>query len=224
MRDPPVESWFMVNTSDLGIFGGLNGVGFLEITKVFPEQGAVLPLAAYLPTNGRALKVGPAIGVDYFLVSKSDRRGEAVVVNNLIQQDILVPIRVTLGEEQFRDQVSGELGLVIIVKIDDVRVCVKDRVGIGEPNRVAILVTFACGDVAFDHGTTSWQHDLSSEIIVAHFGGDLSVPIVRVNDMGVVKIDRVRGQVFCLKVICRCRRAEVSNNGLVEVLVFLLVH
>ncbi len=101
---------------------------------------------------------------------------------------------------------------------------VKDWVGIGKPNRVAILVMFACRDAAFDHGTTSWQHDLRSEIIVTHFGGNLSVPIVRVNDMGVIKIGRVGGQVFGLKVICRCRRAKMGNNGLVEVLAFLLVH
>jgi hypothetical protein len=151
MRDPPVESWFMVDTNDLGIFGGLNGVGFL------PRQGAVLPLAAYLPTNGQALKVGPAVGPDYFLVCKLDRRGETTVVNNLIQQDILVPIGVTLREEQFRDQVSGALGLLTIVEINNVRACVKDWVGIGKPNRVAILVTFACRDAAFDHGTTSRQ-------------------------------------------------------------------
>ena len=181
-------------------------------------------MAAYLPTNGRALKVSPAIGVAYFLVSKLDCHGETAVVNNLIQQDILVPIWVTLGEKRFRNQVSGELGLVTIVKIENVRVCVKEWIGIGEPNKVAIPVTFACGDVSFDHGTTSWQHDLCSEIIVTHFGGDLSVPIVRVNDMGVVKIDGVRDQVFGLKVICRYRRAKVGNNGLVKVLVFLLVH
>ncbi len=144
-------------------------------------------MAAYLPTNGRALKVSPAVGADYFLVCKSDCYGETVVVNDLIHQDILVPIRVTLGEEQFRDQVSGELSLVTIVEINDVRACVKDWVGICESNRVAIPVTFACGDVAFDHGTTSQQHDLCSEIIVTHFGGDLSIPIVRVNDMDVIK-------------------------------------
>jgi hypothetical protein len=155
MRDPPVESWFMVNTNYLGVFRGLNGVGFLKVAKVFPGQGSVLPLAANLPANGQAHKVGPTIGVDYFLVFKFYCRGEAAVVNDLIQQDILAPIGVTLGEERFRYQVSGELGLVTIAKIDDVRACVKDWVGVGLPNRVAIPVTFACRHVAFYHGTTS---------------------------------------------------------------------
>ena len=134
--------------------------------------------------------------MDYFLVSKWNCRGETLVVNDLIQQDILVPIRVTLGEKGFHDQVCGDLGLVVIVEIDNVRVCVKEWVGIGKPNRVAILLTFACKDVSFDHGTTSRQHELHSEIVVAlhseivvaHFGCDLCIPIVRVDDMGVVKI------------------------------------
>jgi hypothetical protein len=55
MRDPPVESWFMVDTNDLGVFRGLNGVGFLKVAKVFPGREAVLPLAAYFPTNGLVL-------------------------------------------------------------------------------------------------------------------------------------------------------------------------
>ena len=29
VRDPPVEGWFMVDANYLGIFRGLNGVGFL---------------------------------------------------------------------------------------------------------------------------------------------------------------------------------------------------
>ncbi len=59
-------------------------------------------MAAILPADGRALKVGHAVGADYFLVCESDCRGEAVVVKDLIQQDILVPIRVALGEERLR--------------------------------------------------------------------------------------------------------------------------
>jgi hypothetical protein len=131
MRDPPVESWFVVDTNYLGVFRGLNGVGFLKVIKVFSGQGSVLPLAANLPADGQAIKVGPAIGADYFLICESDCRGETAVVNNLIQQDKLVPIRVTLGEERFRHQVSGELGLVTIIKINDAGACVKDWVGIG---------------------------------------------------------------------------------------------
>ena len=31
VRDPPVESWFMVNANNLVIFSGLNGMRFLQI-------------------------------------------------------------------------------------------------------------------------------------------------------------------------------------------------
>ena len=46
MRDLPVESWFVVDVNDFGIFGDLNGVGFLQINWVFSGQRAVLQLAA----------------------------------------------------------------------------------------------------------------------------------------------------------------------------------
>ncbi len=53
---PPAKGWFMVNAKDLGIFGCFNRVRLLKVSKVFPRCGAVPPLAAKLPTNGRALK------------------------------------------------------------------------------------------------------------------------------------------------------------------------
>jgi hypothetical protein len=55
MRNLPVESWFMVNAQDLGIFGCFNRVRLLKASKVLPRRRAVFPLAAKLPTNGGAL-------------------------------------------------------------------------------------------------------------------------------------------------------------------------
>jgi hypothetical protein len=55
MRYPPVESWFMVNAQDLGIFGCFNRVRLFKVSKVLPRCRAVFPLAAKLPTNGGAL-------------------------------------------------------------------------------------------------------------------------------------------------------------------------
>jgi hypothetical protein len=52
MRNPPVESWFMVNAKDLSIFGCFNRVRLLKVGKVLPRRRAVFPLAAKLPTNG----------------------------------------------------------------------------------------------------------------------------------------------------------------------------
>jgi hypothetical protein len=52
VRNPPVESWFMVNAKDLSIFGGFNRVRLFEVSKVLPRRRSVFPLAAKLLTNG----------------------------------------------------------------------------------------------------------------------------------------------------------------------------
>ncbi len=36
MRNPPVESWFMVNSNNFSMFGSLNGMRFLQVNEVFP--------------------------------------------------------------------------------------------------------------------------------------------------------------------------------------------
>jgi hypothetical protein len=51
MRNPPVESWIMVNAKDLSIFGGFNRVRLLKVSKVLPRCRAIFPLAAELPIN-----------------------------------------------------------------------------------------------------------------------------------------------------------------------------
>jgi hypothetical protein len=50
-----VESRFMVNAQDLGIFGCFNRVILLKVSKVLSRCRAIFPLAAMLPTNGGAL-------------------------------------------------------------------------------------------------------------------------------------------------------------------------
>jgi hypothetical protein len=52
MKNPPVESWFMVNAQDLSIFGCFDRVRLLKVSKVLPRCRALFPLAAMLPTNG----------------------------------------------------------------------------------------------------------------------------------------------------------------------------
>jgi hypothetical protein len=52
MRNLPVESWFMVNAQDLSIFGCVNRVRLLKVSKVLPRRRVVFPLAAELSTNG----------------------------------------------------------------------------------------------------------------------------------------------------------------------------
>ncbi len=51
VRNPPVESWFMVNAKDLSIFGRFNRVRLLKASKVLTRHRGVFPLAAKLPTN-----------------------------------------------------------------------------------------------------------------------------------------------------------------------------
>ena len=55
MRNPPVESWFMVNAQDLSIFGCFNRVRLLKVSKILPRCRAVFPVAAKLPTNSGTL-------------------------------------------------------------------------------------------------------------------------------------------------------------------------
>jgi hypothetical protein len=45
MRNPPVESWFMVNAQDLGIFGCFYRVRLLKVSKVLSRSRAVFLLA-----------------------------------------------------------------------------------------------------------------------------------------------------------------------------------
>ena len=124
-------------------------------------------------------------------------------------------------ENRFRNHVDSDHDLIAIIKIDNVRASVKDRIRVGEPNMVVVPVTLARGDTSFDQRTTFWRHDLRAGIIIAHFERDLNVTIVRVNDMGIIKISRVRGQVFGRDVLCRSRRPKVSTNGFVKLAVFL---
>jgi hypothetical protein len=85
MRNPPVESWFMVNATDFGIFSSLNRGRLLEVSKVLPRRRAIIPLAAELPANGCALQVGLAISADNFLVRELHSCRETSMVNSILQ-------------------------------------------------------------------------------------------------------------------------------------------
>jgi hypothetical protein len=68
MRNPSVESWFMVDAQNLSIFGHFNRVRLLKVSKVLLRRRVVFSLAAKLPTNGGALQVSLSIKSDIFLV------------------------------------------------------------------------------------------------------------------------------------------------------------
>ncbi len=82
MGNPPVEGWLMVSALGHGIFSSLKRVRFLEVSKVLPGCGSILPLAAHLPTNGTVFHVGPYVWLDNFLVRRSNHSVKLSVVNN----------------------------------------------------------------------------------------------------------------------------------------------
>ena len=59
------------------------------------------------------------------------------------------------------------------------------------------------GNGSFDHCATTREHDLGAEVIVTHFWCDLSIPVVRVNEVGFVEAVRVWSQVFSREILNR---------------------
>ncbi len=82
MGNPLVKGWLMVNALGHSIFSGLKGVRILEVSKVLPGCGSILPLAAHLSTNGTVLHVSPSIWSDNFLVRRSNCSVKLPMVNN----------------------------------------------------------------------------------------------------------------------------------------------
>ena len=111
----------MVNAKNFSIFGNLNRMRVLEVSEVYPRRGTVFPVAAQLPADGRTPQVGPTVGTHDFLVSKFNCRVCASVTDNFIQKDILKSVGVTSGIQRFRDHIGGQLSLVSVVEMNDVR-------------------------------------------------------------------------------------------------------
>jgi hypothetical protein len=82
MMNPPVKGWLVVNALGHCIFCGLKRVRLLEVSKVLPGCGTILPLAAYLPTNGTAFHVSPSIWLDNFLVRMFNPSAKLSMVND----------------------------------------------------------------------------------------------------------------------------------------------
>ncbi len=61
---------------------GLKRVRLLEVSKVLPGCGTILPLAAYLPTNGTVFYVGPSVWLDNVLVKRSNHSVKSSMVND----------------------------------------------------------------------------------------------------------------------------------------------
>jgi hypothetical protein len=105
MGNPPVKGQLMVNAFGHCIFCGHNQVRFLEVSKVLPGCGAILPLAADLPTNCTAFQVCTSVRLDNLLVRGSNCSVKLSVVNNIVKENILVPVGVALRIHCLSNQV-----------------------------------------------------------------------------------------------------------------------
>ncbi len=63
-----------------------------------------------------------------------------MVVSDQIKQDILIPNRVTLSIHTLSNEDRGKLCLISILKFNNILTGIKDRVIIGAPNGVAIVI------------------------------------------------------------------------------------
>ena len=105
MGNPPVKGRLKVNAFGHCIFCGLKRVRILEVSKVLPGCGAILPLAADLPTNGTAFQVCTSVRSDNLLVRGSHCSVKSSVVNNRVKENILVPVGVALRIHCLSNQV-----------------------------------------------------------------------------------------------------------------------
>ncbi len=131
MENPPVKGWLVVNAFGHGIFSSLKGVRILEVSKVLPGCGSILPLAAHLPTNDTVFHVGLSVWPDDFLIKRSNCSVESSMVNNLVKENIMVPIWVTLLTHCLSNQVRIMYNLITIIECECVLTRVKDGVCIG---------------------------------------------------------------------------------------------
>jgi hypothetical protein len=203
MENPPVKGWLLVNALGHCIFCSLKRVRLLEVSKVLPGCGTILPLAAYLPTNGTVFHVGPSIWSDNFLVRRSNRSVKSSMVNDGVKENILVPVRVALRIHCLSNQFCIEYGLITIIKCERVLTCVVDGVGISQSDGVTVFIPFPGGDTALCQSSPSRDRNLCAEVVVPNLWGHLKVSVVRVKVMVFIIEVKVRGQVFCRKILFR---------------------
>ncbi len=203
MGNPPVKGWLEVNALGHCIFCGLKRVRLLEVSKVLPGCGTILPLAAYLPTNGTAFHVGLSVWLDNFLVRRSNHSVKSSMVNDGVKENILVPIWVALPIHCLSNQVCIEHGLITIIKCERVLMCVKGGVGVSQSNWVTVFITFPGSDAALCQSSPTWDRNLCIEVVALHLWGHLEVSVVKVKVMISIIEVIVRGQVFCWKILFR---------------------
>jgi hypothetical protein len=225
MGNPPVEGWLVVNALGHGIFSGLKRVRLLEVSKVLPGCGSILPLAAHLPSNGTALHVSPFIWLDNFFVRRSNCSVKLSIVNNHGKENILVPVLVALRIHCLSNQVCIQYGLITIIECECVLTHVEDGVDVGQSNGVTVFVPFEGSGASLHQSSPTRDENLCAEVIVPHLWGHLKVAVVRVRVKVMVIVIKivVRGQVFCWKVLFRSIGSEVMRDSIIEYPVHFLV-
>jgi hypothetical protein len=87
---------------------------------------------------------------------------------------------------------------------------------LASPRGVTVFVPLPGSDVALHQSSPSRDRNLCIEVVVPHFWGHLKVTVVRVKVMVIIVKVKVRGQVFCRKVLVCGIRSKVVCNGLIE--------
>ena len=88
-----------------------------------------------------------------------------------------------------------------MIKLHNVRLYVKDGVGMGTSNRVSITITFTSDNLSPREYSTTRCHNFGANIIVSHFWCDFKVAMVRVNAVSIsIVMNIFRRQILFIKI------------------------
>jgi hypothetical protein len=87
---------------------------------------------------------------------------------------------------------------------------------LASPTGATVFVPLPGSDVALHQSSSSGDRNLCIEVVVPHFWGHLKVTMVRVKVMVIIIKIKVRGQVFCQKVLVCGIGSKVVCNGLIK--------
>jgi hypothetical protein len=138
------------------------------------------------------------------------------MVNNRVKENTLVPIGVTLCIHCFNNQVRAHHSLITIVECKRVLTRVEDGVGISQSIGVIVFIPFSGSRTALQQSSPLRDRYLCVKVIVPHFWGHLKVTMVKVKVMVIVIMVKVRGQVFCRKVLICGIGSKVASYGLIK--------
>ncbi len=95
---------------------------------------------------------------------------------------------------------------------------VEDGVGVSQSDGVTVFVPLPGSDAALHQSSPLRDRYLCIEVVVPHFWGHLKVTVVRVKVMVIIIKVKVRGQVFCQKVLVCGFGSKVVWNSLIKTL------